>query len=68
MKIDLYEYGLDNSLIDAVKILRGAIGTKLSRKDKDIKIAEAIGIIDTVRMMTVVSEPEEQATDDVVKE
>ena len=63
MDIKLYEYGLDNSLIDAVKILRGAMGTKRSKKDKDIKIAEAIGIIDTARVMIIVSEPEEQATD-----
>lgn len=65
MNIKLYEYGLDNSLTDAVTILRGAMGTKLSKKDKDIKIAEAIGIIDTVRLMVVVSEDiEEQATDE----
>lgn len=64
MDIKLYEYGLDNSLIDAVNILRGAMGTKLSKRDKDIKIAEAIGIIDTARIMVVVSEPEEQATDE----
>lgn len=63
MNIKLYEYGLDNSLTDAVTILRGAMGTKLSKRDKDIKIAEAIGIIDTARIMTIVSEPEEQATD-----
>ena len=64
MDIELNGYGLDNSLIDAVEILRGAMGTKLSKKDKDIKIAEAIGIIDTARIMIIVSEPEEQATDE----
>ena len=63
MDIKLYEYGLDHSLKDAVDILRGAMGSKLSKKDKDIKIAEAIGIVDTVRIMTIVQEPEEQATD-----
>jgi hypothetical protein len=63
MDITLHGYGLDNSLIDAVTILRAAMGTKLSKKDKDIKIAEAIGIIDTARIMIIVSEPEEQATD-----
>lgn len=63
MNIELYEFGLDTSLINAVEILRGAMGTKISEKDKDIKIAEAIGIIDTVRLMVIVSEPEEKATD-----
>jgi hypothetical protein len=63
MNIKLNEYGLDNSLIEAVNILRGAIGTKLSKKDKDIKIAEAIGIIDTARIMVIVSEPEEEQED-----
>lgn len=64
MDIKLYEYGLDNSLIEAVNILRAAMGTKLSKRDKDIKIAEAISIIDTAHIMVVVSEPEEQATDE----
>lgn len=63
MKIELYEYGLEMRLKEAVDILRGAIGTKLSKKDKDVKIAEAIGIIDTVHFMIIVSEPEEKATD-----
>lgn len=63
MNIKLYEYGWDNSLSDAIKILRGAMGLKLSKKDKDIKIAEAIGIIDTVCSMVYISESEEQATD-----
>ncbi len=68
MNIELYEYGLDTQLIDAVKILRGAIGTKLSKKDKDIRISEAIGIIDTVRIMVNVTESESEATDVEVKE
>ena len=58
MNIELYEYGLDVQLTEAVKILRGAIGTILSKKDKDIQISEAIGIIDTVRLMINVSNPE----------
>lgn len=68
MNIELYEYGLGNSLIDAVKILRGAIGAKLSKKDKDIRISEAIGIIDTVRIMVNVTKPDIEATDVEVKE
>lgn len=58
MNIELYEYGLDVQLTEAVKILRGAIGTKLSKNDKDIRISEAIGIIDTLRLMINVSNPE----------
>lgn len=61
MNIELYGYGLDVCLTEAVKILRGAIGGKLSKSDKDIRIGEAIGIIDTVRLMVVVSEPENAA-------
>lgn len=61
MNIDLYDYGLDTCLTEAVKILRGAVGGKLSKYDKDIRISEAIGIIDTVRLMVVVSEPENAA-------
>lgn len=61
MNIDLYEYGLDTCLTEAVKILRDAVGGKLSKNDKDIRISEAIGIIDTVRLMVIVSEPENAA-------
>lgn len=63
MKIELYEYGLDNQLGAAATILRGAMGKKLSKKDKDIRIAEAIGIIQTVNFMSVVSDPDKQVTD-----
>ena len=65
MKIELYEYGLDMKLTEAVEILRGAKGKKLSKYDKDARISEAIGIIDTVRFMVNVSDPEtdEHATD-----
>ena len=64
MKIELYEHGLDNRLGAAVTILRGALGKKLSKKDKDVRIAEAIGIIDTVNFMVIVSDDaKEQATD-----
>jgi hypothetical protein len=62
MKIELYEYGLDARLNDAVRILRSALGTKLSKKDKDILISEAIGIVETAQFMVMVSDPE-QATD-----
>lgn len=58
MTIDLYEFGLDMQLEEAVKILRMAGHDNLSKKDKNIKIAEAIGIIETVQMMIKVSEPE----------
>lgn len=63
MNISLYEYGLDMQLKEAVEILRGGMGKKLSKKDKDIRIAEAIGIIETVCRMVIVSDPEQQATD-----
>lgn len=39
------------------------MGKNLSKKDKDIRIAETIGIIETVRQMVIVSDPEQQATD-----
>ena len=61
MNIELYEYGLDTQLTEAVKLLRGAIGNTLSKHEKDLRISEAIGIIDTVRLMVIVSEPEQAA-------
>ena len=58
MNINLYEFGLDESLKMALECLRGAVGKKLSKNDKDLAIKEAIGIIDTIRMMVVVTNPE----------
>lgn len=63
MNIKIYECGLDIKLSEAVDILKIALSSTLSKHDKNIKIAEAIGIIDTVRLMVDISEPEEQATD-----
>ena len=60
MKIDLYEFGLDESLKMALTCLRSAVGNGSSKKDKDLAIKEAIGIIDTVRMMVVVTDQESQ--------
>jgi hypothetical protein len=54
MSIELYEYGIEQSLDAAVKILRGALGTSLSKKDKDLRIREAVGIIDTLQWLLVV--------------
>ena len=62
MIVELYEYGLDNRLNDAVTLLRGAIGKGISIRDKDTRIGEAIGIIDTVRNMIIINE--DDTTDD----
>ena len=64
LNIKLYEYGLDESLKDAVTLLRGAIGNKLSKKDKDVKISEAIGVIDTARFMIDIYDPVRRAKEE----
>ena len=60
MIIDLYIYGMDEKLKDAVELLKGA-KTKSSKYAKDVLISEAIGIIDAVRLMVDVYEPEQAA-------
>ena len=54
MNIELYEYGVEQSLDTATRILRSALGTKLSKRDKDVRIAEAIGIIDNLQRLIYV--------------
>lgn len=51
MKIELYEYGPELQLKHAGDILKEALGSKMSKCDKDIRIAEAMGIIDTIWML-----------------
>lgn len=60
MKIELYEYGVDLQLKEAAKVLRGAIGKKISKADKDTKIGEAIGIIETIDMLIYINNDEEK--------
>lgn len=60
MNIELYQYGLNMRLDSAVRILRSALGKKLSKRDKDVRISEAIGIIETASVMVDVTEPEEK--------
>ena len=60
MNITLYEYGLDEKLKEAVELLKSA-KTKSSKYAKDNLISEVIGIIDTVRFMVDVHEPEQAA-------
>lgn len=55
MKIELYEYGYDDSFDVLSKILREALEKKTSKRDKDVRIAQAIGIIETIRNLTITS-------------
>jgi hypothetical protein len=60
MNIKLYEYGLEQSLDAMAVILRGALGNKVSKKYKDLKISEALGIVDTLCRLTIVDEQEDK--------
>lgn len=55
MNIELYEYGVEQSLDTATRILRSALGTKLSKKEKDLRIREVVGIIDTLQRLIIVN-------------
>lgn len=61
MKIELYEYGLGIRLQEAEQELRSGLAAKLSKRDKDVCIAKALGTIETLRLMVMVSD--EDATD-----
>ena len=45
-----YEYGLDCICEDAEKILTKVMGTNHSKKEKDIAISRAIGLIKALRL------------------
>lgn len=46
-----YEYGLDCICEDAEKILTKVMGTNHSKKEKDIAISRAIGLIKALRLV-----------------
>ena len=61
MNIKLYEFGLDESLKAIEQELRGALGSKLSKQDKDARISKVLGAVETLRLMVIVSD--EESTD-----
>lgn len=62
MKIELYEYGLDARLQEAERELRSGLTAKLSKRDKDVCIAKALGTIETLRLMLTVSDEDDTDT------
>ena len=66
MEIKLYEYGLDNCLLEAEKLLRACLYVHTGKKNqriREIKIAEAYGIIEAARSAIVVNNPEQNEGD-----
>ena len=64
MNIKLNEFGTDNQLHEAAQVLRGALNNRLSRKDKDIRISKALGIVETIRQLIYIHEPYEEEEDE----
>ena len=58
LKIELSEYGLDDTLNDIRGRLRGALGKKVSKKNKDTAIREAIASLEAIRNMIYIEEVE----------
>ena len=50
MVLKTYEYGLDCICEDAEKILTKVMGANHSKKEKDIAISRAIGLIKALRL------------------
>lgn len=58
--LKVYDYGLDCICEDAEKILTEAIGVNYSKKEKDIAISQAIGLIKALRLAYEVEEIKEE--------
>ena len=63
MKLKLYEYSIEQSFDVLLKLLRSALGNKISKKNKDLRIAEAIGIIDAMDRMLLIDKEEDDESD-----
>lgn len=55
LKIELYEYGLENTLSQINNELRSVLGKAHSKNKKDKKICEVIGMVDVLYSTIVVS-------------
>ena len=56
LKIELYEYGLENTLDQINNELKSALGKEHSKNEKDKKICKALGMVNALYSMIVVSE------------
>lgn len=59
MNIDLYEYGVENNLQEAEKLLRSALDNN-NKHTKNQQIAEALGIVTAVRHIILIHENDEE--------
>lgn len=60
MVLKTYEYGLDCICEDAEKILIKAMGTNQSKKEKDVAMSRALGLIKALRLAYEVEEIKEE--------
>lgn len=61
--VDLYVYGFDVRLLDTIKNLENALGKSVSKHTKDICISEAIGTMETLRLLIDIKDPENKEDD-----
>lgn len=62
-----YEYGLDCICEDAEKILTKVMGTDHTKKEKDIAISRALGLIQALRLAYEVEEIKEEPEPEVTE-
>jgi hypothetical protein len=55
ISLELYNYGIENTCKEVETILRGVLGQKVSKQEKDIAIAKAMGMVSTIYNMTIPS-------------
>ena len=56
--VEIYEYGFDTRIKDILRTLEGALGKGVSKNTKDICISEAIGTLETLRLMIDIYDPD----------
>ena len=56
-KVEIYECGFDMRLNDVLTTLKGSLGKGVSKNTKDISISEAIGTLETLRLMIDIYDP-----------
>ena len=64
LKIVLNEFGVDNTLTEIRHTLEDALGTNISKKQKDIAIAKALGAVESLFYMVEIESEQKDEVDD----
>ena len=64
--VEIYEYGFDTRIKDILATLECALGKGVSKNTKDVCISEAIGTLETLRLMIDIYDPDRREKEEEI--